>query len=157
MKGNDKEFNKAIDEIYDDMKKSFDKEGKLIEGKELDPNNEKTAEQKMLIAQELMEYDSDVRKEEESLLEKINKQAEANAKLPRAQKRERLRRAISDYKKHMVSVPKINMEDDDKTSFDKTIAIHRWRVRKNSLENIILRYGNEKKLNDVKRLFESKN
>ena len=133
------------------IEEAFDEEGKLIEGKELDPNGEMSVEDKLAFAQEMISYDQQVRQEEESLLKKMNDAAEQNAKLPRKQKRERLRRAISDYKIHFRTKPKIDINDDDQTSFDKTIALRHWMVRKGSLENIILRYGTEAKLKQAQK------
>lgn len=136
---------------FEEMKEAFDENGKLIEGKELDPEGKMSAETKMEIAQKMISHQAQVKKEEESLLKKINDNAIANENLPRKAKREKLRVAVEDYKKHMRLKPKIDINDDDQTSFNKTIEINHWRVRKNSIENIIVRYSSEKKLNQIKK------
>ena len=97
----------------------------------------------------------EVRKEEESLLDKINKHAEDSRELSRGQKRQKLIRLIEGYKRHVRSKPVVNINDNDQESFDKTIKLKSWVVQKNSFENLILKYGNQKKLNDVKKLLKS--
>jgi hypothetical protein len=144
-----------MQEEYNKMKEAFDKDGNLIEGKEFDPNNEISSEEKLEFAKKMLSHNDEVRKEEESLLDKINKHAEDSRELSRGQKRQKLIRLIEGYKRHVRSKPVVNINDNDQESFDKTIKLKSWVVQKNSFENLILKYGNQKKLNDVKKLLKS--
>ena len=143
-----------INEEFEKMSDAFDEEGNLIEGKEFDPEGKVSLDEKLKLAQDLIQHQQNVRKEEESLLEKINKTAEHNAALPRVEKRERLRRILSDYKKHFKLKPKIDINDSDEESFNKTIEINNWFIRKRNLETLIVRYGNQNKLDKVKKEIE---